>query len=178
MAATVSSERPFARSTPAISAPRAPATGCTLTDVIRSLYGFGRRSGRRNSTLQGEAGSSIPRSPPRAAVRRRRDAPIPGDRRARGRWRRRAARRCPLRRGLRTGTVEELLGAEVAVRCDDRRPAGHRLDDDARAGLAPARRQAERGGPREVAEGIRLESREQHVPIEICFAGTTREGGS
>src|SRR5712691_8685051 len=52
MAATVSSESSFARSTPEISAPRAPATGCTLIDVMRSLYGPERRAGRRSSTLR------------------------------------------------------------------------------------------------------------------------------
>src|SRR5262245_17137707 len=54
MAATVSLERSFARSTPAISAPRAPATGCTRIDVMRSLYGPRRRPSRRTSTQLGD----------------------------------------------------------------------------------------------------------------------------
>src|SRR5436309_11196220 len=51
MAATVSSERSFARSTPEISAPRAPATGCTLIGLMRSLYGPAYGSARRAAPL-------------------------------------------------------------------------------------------------------------------------------
>src|SRR5712691_3841883 len=152
MAATVSSESSFARSTPEISAPRAPATGCTLIDVMRSLYGPERRAGRRSSTLRDgedlrflevlrapQSGGDEPRRL-LAIVEHTADGdgelldvagvvedPVPI-------------------------TLEELLGPPVAARRDDRRPAGHGLDDDARAGLAPPRRQAERGGSREVPE--------------------------